>query len=344
MFSFAWPWFAVLLPLPLILGALTARRRVRVRKGAEDSLETSLFHPNVIALEKAYGGEMGSVSGTAGRFYRLFLMLLWTALVLAMMRPQTLELHAESRTRGHDLLLAVDASRSMGALDFSVNGREISRMSVLKGVAGSFVEGREGDRIGLVLFGDYAYILSPFTHDVQAVRHLLGSVEPSIVGDATAMGDGIGLGVKKLKERPEGARVMVLVTDGESTAGLLPPLMAARLAAREGIRIYTIGVGSMGLVPFIEGGVRKQVAMEIDEDTLRQIAELTGGAYFRATDAQALEEIYRRIDELEQTEVEAREVLIPRPLFYLPLAIAAVVLAVLGLFPQARRRFRRGGA
>jgi len=154
MFGFAWPWFALALPLPLILRSLSSRRRVKARKGAEDSLESSLLHPNALALEKAYGAATGSVSGAAGRFYPLLLMLLWTALVVAMMRPQTLELHAESRTRGHDLLLAVDASRSMGALDFSVDGGAIRHIAVLKGVAGSFVEGREGDRNGLVLFGE----------------------------------------------------------------------------------------------------------------------------------------------------------------------------------------------
>jgi Ca-activated chloride channel family protein len=250
-----------------------------------------------------------------------------------------MEPYSEARTEGYDLMLAVDASRSMAALDFSVDGREVTRMAVIKGVAGRFITARVGDRIGLVVFGDHAYTLSPLTLDVYAVRGLLDAVVPSIVGDATAMGDAIALAAKKLRERPEGSRVLVLVTDGESTAGFLSPMAAGQLAAQEGIRIYTIGVGSKGMVPFIEDGQRTMVSMEIDEATLRRVATLTGGAYFRATDADALEEIYSRIDSLEKTEAEARSVMIPRPLYHWPLGLALLILLVLGLFPDGKRRY-----
>jgi Ca-activated chloride channel family protein len=212
-------------------------------------------------------------------------------------------------------------------------------MSVIKGVMGRFITAREGDRIGLIVFGDQAYVLSPLTLDVYAVRGLLDVMEPSIAGDATAIGDAIGLAAKKLRQRPKESRVLVLVTDGENTAGTLPPLDAARIAAKEGIRIYTIGVGSKGMVPFYEGGQRKMVRMEIDEDLLRTVAQLTGGAYFRAADTNALEEIYRRIDALEKTEAKARSVMIPSPLYRWPLALALLGLLLLGLFPEGRRRY-----
>ena len=144
--------------------------------------------------------------------------MLWIALVLAMMRPQWLEPHEEVKTEGYDLMLAVDASRSMGALDFSVNAREVTRMAVIKGVMGRFITSREGDRVGLIVFGDQAYVLTPLTQDVQAVRNLMDTVVPSIVGDATAMGDAIGLAVKKLRERPEGSRVGIGGSSGRGAS------------------------------------------------------------------------------------------------------------------------------
>jgi Ca-activated chloride channel family protein len=232
----------------------------------------------------------------------------------------------------------------MEALDFSVSGRQVTRMAVVKGVIGRFIQAREGDRIGLVVFGGQAFVLSPMTLDVNAVHALVGSIVSGMAGDATAIGDGIGLAVKKLRERPEGSRVMILLTDGENTAGSLPPRLAGQLAAHEGIRIYTIGVGSKGLVPFMENGRMTEQKMEIDEDLLTEVANMTGGAYFRATDTDALEKIYERIDALEKTQAESRSVMIPSPLYRWPLGVALVVLLVLGLFPDGvPRSWFRGG-
>ena len=250
------------------------------------------------------------------------------------MRPQWLEPYTEVRTEGYDLMLAVDTSRSMEALDFTVKGRQVTRMAVIKGVLGRFIEAREGDRIGIVVFGSQAFVLSPMTLDAQAAYNLVDSIVARMAGDGTAIGDAIGLGVKKLRERPEGSRVLILVTDGENTEGSLPPELAARLAAHEGIRIYTIGFGSKGLVPFMENGRMTQVKMEIDEKLLTEVASITGGEYFRATDTTALEQIYERIDALEKTQAESRSVMIPRPLYRWPLGVALLLLLLLGLFPD----------
>jgi len=207
-------------------------------------------------------------------------------------------------------------------------------MAVIKGVIGKFIDARAGDRIGLVVFGSQAFVLSPMTLDLEAVHKLVEAIVARMAGDGTAIGDAIGLGVKKLRERPEGSRILILVTDGENTEGSLPPLLAAKLAAHEGIRIYTIGVGSKGLVPFMENGRMTQVKMEIDEDLLRKVAAATGGAYFRATDTGALEQIYRQIDTLEKTEAESRSVMIPHSLYRWPLGVALLALLLLGLFPD----------
>lgn len=339
MFGFQWPWLGLLAFLPLLVYLMRERRKKSDLPRADDQ-QATLMHPSLTHLYEAFSATRGR-SGISGRVHWVLMLILWCGLVLALMRPQWLIVETSVRTAGHDLVLALDASRSMGALDFSVEGREVTRMSVIKGVAGTFVDAREGDRIGLVVFGDHAYVLSPLTFDVRAVRGLLDVIEPSIAGDATAIGDAIGLTVKKLRERPEGARVLVLVTDGENTAGMLPPAVAAQLARQEGVRIYTIGVGSKGLVPFFEDGRREMLKMEIDEGLLTEIAETTGGEYFRATDTGALEEIYRRIDELEKTEVDAQRVVVTRPLYSWPLAIALAALALLGLFPDGKRRFLR---
>jgi Ca-activated chloride channel family protein len=250
------------------------------------------------------------------------------------MRPQWLEPYTEVRTEGYDLMLAIDTSRSMEAMDFTVGGRQVTRMAVVKGVIGRFIRAREGDRIGLVAFGSQAFVLSPMTLDNQAVYSLVDNIVSRMAGDGTAIGDAIGLGVKKLRERPEGSRILILVTDGENTEGSLPPQLAAKLAAHEGIRIYTIGVGSKGLVPFFEDGRMTQVKMEIDEELLTEVAAITGGEYFRATDSDALEKIYQRIDALEKTQAESRTVMIPRPLYRWPLGLALLALLLLGLFPD----------
>ena len=200
---------------------------------------------------------------------------------------------------------------------------------------------RTGDRAGLVIFGNQAFVQAPLTHDLRSVGEILDRVIPGMAGNATAMGDAIGLGVAKLRDRPAGSRVLLLVTDGENTSGLIPPLDAARLAAREGVRIYAIGVGSNKQEVMLlgsDGQYHPEQDIGLDESTLTEIAELTNGAYFRATNTQALEQISNRIDALERTQAESRSVLIPRPLYRWPLALALLLALLIGLFPEGRIR------
>ena len=341
MFDFQWPWMAVLLVLPL---SVWIRRRSRaVRSMDRQERQVTLLHPDLENLQTAFHTHRPRMT-LGSKLYYLLLTLLWIGLILALMRPQWLEPYTERRSEGYDLMLAVDASLSMEALDFSVDGQQVSRMQVVKGVMDRFIAGRLNDRVGLVIFGSQAFVLSPLTADRDAVRHLLADVVSRIAGDGTAMGDALGLGVKKLRERPEGSRVMVLIADGENTAGMIPPLEAARLAAAEGVRIYAIGVGSdRDEVPIMEDGrLVMRTDLGFDEAVMRQIAQITGGAYFRATDTGALETIYQRIDELEKSEAEARTVMIPHSLYRWPLGLALLALLGLGLFPGGRpRRFQR---
>jgi Ca-activated chloride channel family protein len=332
MFSFGWPWLALLLPLPLLAwhflapAATAGSRRQRI----------TLLHPALAQLDGAFSARRPEGLRRAGP--RPWLLgIAWLGLVVALMRPQWLEPYTETRSEGYDLMLAVDASHSMEALDFSSEGRQVNRMAVVKGVMGRFIEQRAGDRIGLIVFGGQAFVLSPLTFDRPAVRALLDDLVPNIAGEGTAIGDALAVGIKKLRQRPEGSRVLVLITDGDNTAGTIPPLEAARLAARDGIRIYAIGVGSKQTeVPITEGGrIITRTDLGFEEDALKKIAEVSGGVYFRATDTQALEQISQRIDQLAKSEAETRTVLIPHPLYRWPLALALGALLALGLMPGA---------
>jgi Ca-activated chloride channel family protein len=342
-FAFQWPWFALLLPLPLLLPLLWRERPPAEGAGRDEQLEgerITLLHPHIDELKAAYQSRRPRRQ-LAGWMHRFLLYLVWIGLVLALMRPQWLVPHTEVSAPGYDLMLAVDASHSMDALDFTVEGRQVSRMQVVKGVMGRFIDGRAGDRIGLIIFGSGAYVLSPLTIDRSAVHMLLERVVPSIAGGSTALGDAVALGVKKLRDRPAGSRVMILIADGDNTAGNFQPLEAARLARMAGVRIYVIGVGSnRQRIPILhEGKIEYWEDLTMDEETLKRLADITGGAYFRATDTRALEEISRRVAELEKTETETRTAYLPEPLYRWPLGLSLAALLGLGLFPEGRRRF-----
>ncbi len=341
LFSFASPWMALLLPLPLLVRLFWVRRDAS--PGATEEQRETLLHPGLDHLTESFNARRPRAA-VGSRIHAALLGLLWLALTLAMMQPQWLEPYTESRTEGYDLMLVVDTSRSMTAEDFSRGGRPISRMAVLKGTMDEFIAHRTGDRIGLIVFGHQSYVLSPLTYDLEAVRLQLDDIAPGIAGDGTAIGDGLGLAVKKLRERPPGSRVVLLISDGQNDGGLLPPIEAARLAAHEGVRIYAIGVGSTDeRVRLLAPDYRSyEFATDLvpDEPLMRRIAEATGGAYFRATDGTALDNIYARIDQLEKTRAESRTVLIPHPLYHWPLGLALLTLLALGLFPDGRLRQR----
>ena len=339
MFDFHWPWMALLLPLPYLLPLLW-RVRTEQREQDLEGQRVTLLHPRIEDLQAAYETRRPRLQ-MAGWIHKALLFLLWAGLVVALMRPEWLTPHTEVSTPGYDLMLSVDASHSMDALDFTVEGRQVTRMAVVKGVMGRFVDSREGDRTGLIVFGSQAYVLSPLTLDRLAVRQLLDGVAPGIAGQGTALGDGIALAAKKLRERPPGSRVMILIADGDNTSGGFAPLEAANLARAFGVRIYVIGVGSKEeRIPiYEEGAIKYRDDLTMDESILQEIAKVTGGAYFRATDTNALEEISKRISQLEKTQAEARTAFLPEPLYRWPLGVALVALLGLGLYPEGRKRF-----
>jgi len=325
-FLFFWPWMAGLLVLPVLVWLFWP---VKKEEGAGC---VELRFPHVERVQAAFG-EPGGRRGFHGVLFLVLLSLLWGFLVLALMRPQLVDKFSSVHHEGYDLMLAVDLSGSMKALDFSSRSEWISRLDVTKAVVGEFVREREGDRVGLVLFGDQAFLQVPLTLDSVSVVSMLENAVSGMAGDATAIGDAIGLSVRHLRERPEGSRVIILLTDGADTASSIPPLEAAKLAASYGIRVYTIGVGKSGRVPFPDGrGGVVMANMSMDPGLLKEISALTDGQYFLATDSSALAEVYERINELEKSESEVREYLVREPLFRFPLGGAVFCLLLLPLF------------
>jgi Ca-activated chloride channel family protein len=249
---------------------------------------------------------------------------------------------ATKHCQRRDLLLAVDISGSMKTPDMVWRGQEINRLDTVKIVVGDFVVRRESDRLGLVLFGTNAYLQAPLTFDRNTVNRLLQEAQLGFAGEKTAIGDAIGLATKRLRQRPDNSRVLILLTDGANTAGQVTPLKAAQLAAQSGIKVYTIGVGAdemkqAGLFGSNFGSRTINPSRDLDEGTLRSIAEETGGEYFRARSPKDLEEIYTLMDTLEPIEQEAETFRPTQALFYWPLLWAlgiSLLLIITRLLPN----------
>ncbi|MGV8960964.1 MAG: vWA domain-containing protein [Stenotrophomonas sp.] len=319
---FAWPWLWLALPLPILM------RWWPTRAGATPALQVPYALQQLQAVAAAR-----PASGSRLRW--LLLWLAWICLCAAAARPQQLGEAVQPPQQARQMMLAVDLSGSMSEPDMQLGGRVVDRLTAAKAVLADFLERREGDRIGLLVFGQRAYALTPLTADHASVREQLRDAVVGLAGRETALGDAIALSVKRLRDQPQGQRVLILLTDGVNTAGVLEPLKAAELAKAEGVRVYTIAFGgSHGLSLF---GV--QIAADedpIDEPTLTRIAEDTGGRFFRAQDTQQLAGIYAELDRLEPIQ-HAGPALRPRIERYaLPLALALLFGGVALLWPGRR--------
>jgi len=231
-------------------------------------------------------------------------------LIMAMARPQTGRKHTEVRTEGIDIVLVLDTSGSMQALDLDADrpiNRRRNRLDIAKTVVDDFVQGRKNDQIGLVVFGSEAFTQCPLTLDHGILATFLERVEVGMAGDATAIGSAVGTAVKRLRDSPAESKVIILLTDGRNNAGSLDPRKAAEIAKTFDIKIYAVGAGTRGKAPFVvDSFFGKQVvyeSVEIDDKMLEEMARQTGGAYYRAEDQEALSSIYQEIDQLEKTEI-----------------------------------------
>ncbi len=327
-FTLAWPWLLLLAPVPWLLRWLLPESD----NGSQQALRVPWF-------------EAVSREGSGGMRRPLLVLAasgVWLLLVFAASRPQWVGEIQDLPVTGRDLLLAVDISGSMDTQDMAWQNRTVNRLVVVKAVAGDFIERRRGDRVGLILFGSRAYLQTPLTFDTETTATLLDESEIGLAGRETAIGDAIGLAVKRLREDAASDRVLVLLTDGANTSGEVQPLQAAEFAAREGLTVYTVGVGAdeMRVQDFFGSRVVNPSA-DLDEDTLRTIAERTGGRYFRARDAEGLAQIYEILDELEPVESDVEIIRPVSELFYWPMGLAyalAVLAALLTLRPVASAR------
>jgi len=326
MLQIDWPWVLLLLPLPLaVYYGLPVQEAGR---------EAALRVPFIDDFR--YSQQPGQRRLTL-RLLTLLSLLAWCLVVLAASRPQWLGDVISINISGRDLMIAVDLSDSMRAKDFEINGVPVNRLNATKSVATAFIENRRGDRLGLILFGSRAYLQAPLTFDTKIINQLLLEAAIGLAGERTAIGDAIGLALKRLDVKPQGTQVLILMTDGANTAGEVTPIKAAQLAAQRGLKIYTIGIGGDDLAQRSWFGLRSpNRAAQLDEKTLREIARLTGGRYFRAHDTQDLAEIYALIDELEPLDKDEQSFRPTSALFYWPLAFALVLAAVVSLLRVRR--------
>jgi Ca-activated chloride channel family protein len=327
MISFEWPWLFLAILLPLFLR--------RVLPAASDAEEAALRVPSInpFALEG-----INKASRQRGRRWLMWLAALaWLLLVTAAARPEWIGDPVELPVSGRELMLAVDLSGSMQTEDFVLHDRQVSRLDAIKLIAGNFIQRRVGDRIGLILFGSQAYVQTPLTFDRNTVNTLLQEAEIGLAGEQTAIGDAIGLATKRLRQNPQGNKVLVLLTDGASNAGEVEPLKAAELAAKEGLTIYTIGIGADEMEVESPFGMRRvNPSADLDEKALKAIAEITGGRYFRARDSGQLDEIYSIVDKLQPVNADRQSFRPRQALFYWPLSIGAALAALL-IFLRTRR-------
>lgn len=254
-------------------------------------------------------------------------MMALVAAVCVIARPQSTSSHRDEKTEGIDIVMAMDISGSMRAQDFKPN-----RLEAAKDVAIRFISGRENDNIGLVIFAGESFTQCPLTTDHTSLTNLFNAIQTGMLEDGTAIGSGLATSVNRIKESKAKSKVIILLTDGVNNRGSISPAKAAEIASTFGVRVYTIGVGTNGTAPFpvqTAFGIKYQdMEVEIDEELLTQIANVTGGKYFRATNKSSLQKIYEEIDQLEKTIMDVREYT-KRTEEYLPFAIACALLLLL---------------
>ena len=325
MLHFELPWILAAFPVPWLLRYLLP--------SSAAAAGASLRVPELRDFEVlAAGRSLGQPASS-----RLLLAaLIWILLLASAARPEWLGAAVELPINGRDLMIAIDLSESMHESDFVLNGQPVDRLTASKAVAREFISRRLGDRIGLILFSDLAYLQVPLTFDHQTVQQLLDEAVIGLAGRKTAIGDALGIAVKRLREQKTEHKVLILMTDGTNTTGTLDPQRAAELAHDAGLTVHTIGIGAdEAMQRGFFGSMRINPSQDLDEDTLRAIAKKTGGHYFRARDARAFENIYREIDKLEPVAHDGSHFRPTTALFYWPLAAAlALYFVLMGLAPR----------
>ncbi|OZB06414.1 MAG: IMP dehydrogenase [Idiomarina sp. 34-48-12] len=328
MIDFAWLWAALVWPVPFLYRWLR-------RPHTQQSQPLTVTHLPAVAS--------AALKPSQSRLANAVAVIVWTLLVVAFMRPQWLGEPIPAQNDAREMMIAVDLSGSMEIADMAINGQQVDRLTMLKHVMRDFIERRVGDRLGLILFADTAYVQAPMTFDRTTVQKMLDETVLRLIGERTAIGDAIALTAKRFADRPQTNKILILVTDGQNTAGNVSPAQALELAKYYGVKIYTIGVGAEEIVvDGFFGQRRVNPSRDLDEGMLRQLAEETGGEYFRARSTEELERIYTELDAYEPVQGENQ---LRRPqtaLYHWPLGFAWIILA-LALINTTRRNWRQHG-
>jgi Ca-activated chloride channel family protein len=317
--EFLWFYNILFLPLPFIL------RKLLPKLESQRAAIVVPFYYQIKAII-SHNQRIGKVYG------RMLFWLAWLFFVVALMRPVEIGSPIMLDKEGRNIMMAIDISGSMATEDVVYNRQYIRRIDAVKNSAEEFIKNRKGDKIGLILFGSNPYLLSPLTYDLNTVALFLENSAVGLAGRETAIGEAIALSVKILKEKEVKDKVLILLTDGANTVGLITPEDALELAKEAGVKIYTIGFGGKGRVANIFGMRVPINSNELDEETLKNIADKTGGKYFKANDMASLDLVYEEINKLEKTKDEAKSVTPVKELFYLPLLLSFILLIITMLF------------
>lgn len=318
--TFAWPWVALLLPLLWAIIRFTQPKD-----------QHAIEHPYLRQLST----EDDKTRLKTSALSRWLWWLIWAFLVIALMRPQWVGPPLVQSMAGRSLYLTVDMSPSMEEQDMRWNGRTVERFQAMQAVVGEFIENRQSDFIGLVVFGSFADVQAPLTPDKLAVRDILFDLRPGMAGRETAIGDGLALASRQLRESESPDRVIVLLSDGSNNAGTVTPAEAIQVAQTSDIRVHTIGFGGEGQQNLL--GFRFRGA-DIDEAMLQQIATQTGGQYFRAKSTSELQAIFSLIDELETSERDLPEQRLVNELYWWPLSVALAFIFVQSLLAALKSK------
>jgi Ca-activated chloride channel family protein len=314
-FDFIWPWMLAFLPLPWLIRPFL--------KPAQQS-QIPLLAPMIFArLQSTPEGHNALQKPRAQKSKGGLFFILWLLLILAAMRPVWFLTPTPFESSGRDLMLSVDLSGSMEKPDMILNGRKVDRLTAIKSVVDDFIEQRQGDRLGLIVFGSQAFIVSPLTYDLNTIQTLLAETEIGMAGNNTALGDSIGLAIKHFKQNKNQKAVLVLLTDGSNNAGSVQPLAAAEKAKQMGLVIHTIAFGNVQAE--LPVNPNQSIRGEIDLETLQKIADLTGGQAFIANQTQQLQQIYQRINELETNRFTLNQYRARTELYTWPLGLTLLL-------------------
>lgn len=322
MFEFVYLWVFLLLPLALI---------ARYFLNAKQRDYTQIWIPLAQGLTEQQSQLQKN------RLTMLIPWLVWLLLLSALAKPiwfgEPIRLQQQSR----DMMLSLDLSGSMQEVDMPLNGQTVERLTLVKDLLKTFIGKRHGDRLGLILFADHAYLQTPLTFDLKTISQMVDETQIGLVGSRTAIGESIAMAIKRFVENKNEQRVLILITDGANTAGTIKPLMAAKQAAKNNITIYTIGIGADEMIKrTLFGRQRVNPSADLDEKSLSEIAKLTGGQYFRARNQDELQNIYKKINELEPINSDFLEFRPEKDLFYWPLSAAIIILLLFVLYTKLR--------